>query len=231
MLKISAPDALETVKVGAKFAILGELGFSATGVGGLKTSIDVVTRIMPDGTKTNYKSKKDFAADQILDVTPDDSGRLWLATDAGVAIVGPAAERVEWKSGSIDELVGQVEIIGVAGSGPELPAEVGPVKTGGLKGKVLKGGAGLASAEVEICPKPSSYIEKSPCEDSPTRRVATTDAEGNFEIKDVPLGAYGLAVKVGGKWQLTYGSEYGADMKEGAVYDIGSITLKEDKPE
>ena len=37
-----------------------------------------------------------------------------------------------------------------------------------------------------------------------------------------------LAVKVGAKWQLTYGSEYGADMKEGQVYDIGSITLKEE---
>jgi hypothetical protein len=229
MVKLAAPDALTTVKVGQKYPMLGELGFSATGVGALKTGLDVVTRIMPDGKQTHYKSKKDFAADRIEDVTPDDAGRVWIATDAGVAIVGPADERVEWKSGSVDELAGQIEVIGVAGSGPELPSEVGPVKTGGLKGKVLRGGSAFASAEVEICPKPSGYFEKSPCAESPTRRTSTTDAEGNFEMKDVPLGAYGLAVKVGNKWQLTYGSEYGADMKEGQVYDIGAITLKEEE--
>ncbi|MCA9709621.1 MAG: hypothetical protein KDK70_27530 [Myxococcales bacterium] len=229
LVKLTAPDALEKVKVGKKFAMLGELGFSATGVGALKTSIDLVTRVMPDGGKVNYKSGKDFAADRIEDVTPDDSGRVWIATDAGVAIVGPADERVEWRSGSVDELAGQVEVIGVVGSGPELPGEVGPVKTGGLKGKILQGGSGFAGAEVEICPKPSSFFKKSPCAESPTRRAATTDTEGNFQIDDVPLGAYGLAVKVGKKWQLTFGSEYGADMKEGEVYDIGSVKLNDDK--
>ncbi len=229
LIKLTAPDALEKVKVGKKFAMLGDLAFSATGVGGIKTSIDLVTRIMPDGKKSNYKAGKDFAADRIEDVAADDSGRVWVATDAGVAIVGPADERVEWKSGSVDELAGQVEVIGVVGAGPELPGEVGPVKTGGLKGKVIKGGAGVAETEVEICPKPNSFFKKSPCADSPTRRVATTDADGNFEITDVPLGAYGLAVKVGKKkWTVTFGSEYGSDMKEGQVYDIGSITLKDE---
>lgn len=228
LLKLAAPDKLETVKVGEKYAMLGELGFSSLGVGGLKTGLDVVTRIMPDGKQTNFSAKKDFAAAQIEDVTPDDSGRLWIATDTGVAIMGPAAEKVEWKSGSVDELAGQVEVIGVAGAGPELPAAVGPVKTGGLKGKILKDGKGFASAEVEICPNPSSWFTKSPCAESPTRFSATTDAEGNFEMKDVPLGAYGLAVKVADKWNLTYGAEYGAGMKEGETYDIGSITLKDE---
>lgn len=228
LLKLSAPDKLETVKVGQKYAMLGELGFSSLGVGGLKSGLDVVTRIMPDGKQTNYSAKKDFAAAQIEDVTADDSGRLWIATDTGVAIMGPAEEKVEWKSGSVDELAGQVEVIGVAGAGPELPAAVGPVKTGGLKGKIIKEGKGFASAEVEICPNPSSWFTKSPCAESPTRFSATTDAEGNFEMKDVPLGAYGLAVKVADKWNLTYGAEYGAGMKEGETYDIGSITLKDE---
>jgi hypothetical protein len=217
------------VKVGQKFAILSELGYSPTGIGGLKTGIDVVTRIGADGKQTHYKAKKDFAAAQIDDATPDDSGRLWIASDTGVAIVGPADERVEWKSGSVDELAGQVEVIGVAGAGPELPGDVGPVKTGGLKGKILKDGKGFASAEVEICPNPAGWFEKSPCAESPTRFSATTDADGNFEMKDVPLGAYGLAVKVVDKWQLTYGAEYGVGMKEGETYDIGSITLKDEE--
>lgn len=229
LVKLTAPDALETLKVGKKYAMLGDLGFSLTGVGGLKSGIDLVTRIQPDGSKTNYKAGKDFAADRIEDVTPDDSGRLWIATDAGVAIVGPGDERVEWNSGSVDELAGQVEAIGVVGSGPELPGEVGPVKTGSLKGRIMQGGAGFANTEIEICPKPNSFFRKSPCAESPTRRTATTDGEGNFQIDDVPLGAYGLAIKVGKKWQLTWGSEYGAEMKEGQVYDIGSVPLNEDK--
>jgi len=227
MLRLVEPDVIETIKVGKKYAMLGELGFSALGIGGLKTSIDMVTRLGDDGKKTNYKAGKDFAADRIEDVTPDDSGRLWIASDAGVAILGPGKERVEWMSGSVDELAGQVEVIGVVGAGPELPGEVGPVKTGGLKGKILQGGAGVASVEVEVCPKPSSYFRKSPCADSPTRRSASTDAEGSFQIDDVPLGAYGLAVKIGKKWQLTFGSEYGAAMKEGEVYDIGSVKLND----
>ncbi|MEX1367225.1 MAG: hypothetical protein AB1Z98_29130 [Nannocystaceae bacterium] len=229
MLKVVEPDAIESIKVGKKYAMLSDLAFSQLGIGALKTSIDLVTRVGDDGKKTNFKAGKAFAADRIEDVTPDDSGRVWVASDAGVAILGPGSETVEWKSGSVDELAGQVEVIGVVGAGPELPGEVGPVKTGGLKGKVIMGGAGVASTEVEICPKPNSFFRKSPCADSPTRRVATTDADGNFEITDVPLGAYGLAVKVGKKWRVTFGSEYGADMEEGKVYDIGSITLKEEE--
>jgi major membrane immunogen (membrane-anchored lipoprotein) len=229
LLKLTAPDALETMKVGKGYPMLSELGFSSTGVAGLKTGLDVVTRVMPDGKQTHYDAKKDFAASQIDDVTPDDSGRLWIATDTGVAIVGPGDERFEWKSGSIDELAGKVEVIGVAGAGPTLPAAVGPVKTGGLKGKIIQGGKGLASAAVEICPNPSSWIETTPCAKAPTKFSANTDAEGNFEMKDVPIGAYGLAVKVGDKWQLTYGSEFGVGMKEGEVFDIGSITLKDEE--
>jgi hypothetical protein len=229
LLELSAPDKLATKKVGKGYPMLGELGFSSTGVGGLKTAIDVVTRLGVDGKQTHWSSKKDFAAGQIEDVTPDDSGRIWIATDTGVAIMGPGDEKVEWKSGSVDELAGQVEVIGVAGAGPEMPGAVGPVKTGGLKGKIIKEGKGFASAEVEICPNPSSWFTKSPCAESPTRFSASTDAEGNFEMKDVPLGAYGLAVKVADKWQLTYGAEYGVGMKEGEVYDIGSITLKEEE--
>ncbi len=228
MIKATAVDSFEKIKIGKRFSMLDRLGFSAAGVIGLRANLDMVTRIGVDGAKTNYKKGKDFKG-QIEDVAPDDSGRLWIATDAGIAILGPGDERVEWKSGSIDQLAGKIDVIGVIGSGPELPGEVGPVKTGGLKGKILKGGAAVADTQVEICPNPSGYFTKSPCADSPTRLTATTDAEGSFQIDSVPLGAYGLAVKTGKKWQLTFGAEYGADMKEGEVYDIGAVKLREDE--
>lgn len=51
-------------------------------------------------------------------------------------------------------------------------------------------------------------------------------AEGNFAFDDVPLGAYGIAVKSGRKWQITLSAALGTQMTEGATYDIGSLELK-----
>lgn len=227
LLKLNAPDSIEAVELNLSgFTSFDQLDFAANGIGALKTQPKAVMAMMPSGDKVEYEAGKDFASDRIVALTVDGQGRLWVANDEGVAILGPGEQKVEWKSGSVEQLAGQVEDIVVVGAGPELP-QVGPVKKGGLKGKILAEGKGLANTQIEMCPKPDSMFEKSPCDDSTTRFSATTDADGNFEFSEVPLGAYGVAVKVGEKWQITFGSEYGAEMKEGETLDIGSIKVKQ----
>jgi hypothetical protein len=228
LVELHAPDGLETIKVGANDPFLGELGSSATGIIAVRVSADVVTRVMPDGAQTQWSARRDFASSLIEDVTPDDAGRLWVATDTGVAILGPGDEKVEWRSGSVDELVGVVDVIGVAGTGPVLPTDVGPVKKGGLAGRIVRRGKGFARATLEVCPSPSVIFTRTPCADAPTRFSVRTDADGRFAIADVPLGAYGLAVQMGKRWQLGEAAKHRVS-KEGEVYDIGQMVLQEEK--
>jgi len=46
-----------------------------------------------------------------------------------------------------------------------------------------------------------------------------------WTLRDVPLGTYGIAVRVAGKWQITLGERVGQGMKEGQVYNTGSLAL------
>jgi len=99
-------------------------------------------------------------------------------------------------------------------------------KTGGLEGKILTDGKGLADTAVELCPSPDMMFKTSPCDDSPVKFSAKTNADGEFTFDKVPIGAYGIAVKLGEKWQLTMSSNFGTKMREGESYDIGSIDVK-----
>lgn len=224
LLELSTPKELRRIQVGNDL-LLETLGASPTGVLGFRYNVDEVVRIGVDGTKTRWQAKRDFAGLDIDEVTPDDAGRLWVATDIGVTILGPGDEKVEWRSGRVAELAGKVYVIGVAGAGPVLPSEVGPVQTGGLAGKLVKGGKPLARAAVELCPAPRLRSETTPCAESATRIETTTDAGGRFAVKDVPLGQYGLAAKVGPKWHVVYGGEYRV-RERGRDHDVGEIKIE-----
>jgi hypothetical protein len=228
LLELDAPTMLQRFQIDDDIA-LEILGCSPTGVVGLRYNVDEVARIGVDGTKTRWRAKQDFVAANVDDVTPDDAGRLWLATDGGVAILGPGDQKVQWKSGSVPALAGRVDVIGVAGAGPVLPTEVGPVQTGGLVGRIVQGGKPLARAKLELCPIPSLLAKESPCAEAPTRFSTTTDANGRFAVKDVPLGLYDLAVKVGTGWYHSYGTEYRV-RERGREHDIGEVEVKPSKP-
>lgn len=231
LLELSSPRELERVQVEDQDhdLLLETLAASPTGVLGLRYNVDEVVRIGVDGTKTRWRAKRDFAGLDIDEVTPDDAGRLWVATDVGVVVLGPGdppgKQAVDWRSGRVPELAGKVYVIGVAGAGPVLPSEVGPVQTGGLAGKLVKGGKALARTAVEICPAPRLRSETTPCAESATRLSTTTDAAGRFTVNDVPLGLYGLAAKVGSEWHVVFGVEH-AVRERGRVHDVGEIEVK-----
>ncbi len=226
VLEVSGPDAIKAVDLPSDMiAMFGDLSYAQNGIGALKTSVKMLARIEPGGGSTTYTMGDDFQGTRVVALNVDGQGRLWVGTDIGVGVVGPADERAMWMMGSVPEIAGKVKGILVVGAGPELP-EVGEQKKAGLSGTILLDDAALADAEVEACPEPSSMIKTSPCEDSPIKFSGKTDAEGKFTFTDVPLGAYGVGVKAGDKWKITFSGEYGAKMKEGETFDIGKLKFK-----
>ena len=153
----------------------------------------------------------------------DDRGRAWIHTEAGVLILGPGDAKTEWPGGSIPELTGEIRVILVVGAGPsELPSAV---RKGGLTGKLLRDGNPLANLPVEICPSPSMIYSKTPCHDGAVKFTAKSDDSGVWTVSDIPIGTYGIAVKIDAKWQITFGHPLGDGMKKGQVDDTGSLTL------
>lgn len=203
----------------------GKFAFAEAKYGVAKSGIEDASIFLPEAEAVRFSGRGDLHIGTVGSVAVDTQGRVWVAGDAGIAIVGPGKARVTWRSGSVDAVAGQVSALAVRGEGPPLP-EAGAVKKGGLRGKILKAGAGVAGVKVELCESPSLIYSRTPCTGAPTHLKGTTDAEGNFAFDDVPLGAYGIAVKSGRKWQITLGAALGTAMTEGQAYDIGSLELQ-----
>jgi hypothetical protein len=226
VLKIDSADAISKVKVGGgSFAILGDMAFSDGGMGVIRSDLEAVSVFAPPSAFTRYKAPKDFKIGSLSAVAADDQGRVWVTGEAGLAIVGPGSERVTWRSGSQEAIAGEISPMIVIGKGPVLPG-AGEVKKGGLAGRVMKEGAGVAGLSIELCESPSFIYSRTPCSGAPTHLKGKTDAEGRFTFDGVPLGAYGVAVKVGRKWQVTMGAALGSRMTAGETYDIGDIELQ-----
>lgn len=220
------PAASEAAAVkigGGGYPSYSDLAIGPDGTIAVRNLFDLVVAA-PGGVAKTWK-KKDYMSEGVRSLAVDGTGRVWVGTEIGVTILGPGDAKVEWASGAVSELSGEVVGIAVVGAGPAALPAAGPVKTGGLKGKILRGGAAVADADVEICPSPGMLFSKSPCADSRVKFSGKTNAQGEWQFDAVPLGAYGIAVKTEGKWKITMGSNLGSEMKEGQVYDSGSITL------
>ncbi|MCY0993009.1 hypothetical protein OV203_38060 [Nannocystis sp. ILAH1] len=197
----------------------------ALGSGGTIAARNLFDLVLSTPTRTKVWRKKDYMSEGVRALAVDAGGRVWVGGEIGVAILGPGDAKVEWRSGAVQELSGEVVGVAVAGAGPaELPA-TGPVQTGGLKGKLLRGGQPVPGVEVELCPSPSMLFTKSPCADSSVKFTGKTDDKGEWTFAAVPLGAYGIALKSEGKWRVTMGSDLGVDMRPGEVFDVGSVSL------
>jgi hypothetical protein len=203
-----------------------DLGTAANGALVVRDGDSVIV-VPPGGLPRHYDGRTgvDFLAHNIRAAAVDDGGRAWVGSELGVVVLGPGDEKTEWPKGSVPELVGTVEAILVVGSGPaRLPAS-GPVRKGSLTGKLLRGGAGLAGAPVELCPSPSMMFRDTPCSESPIKFAAVADENGVWTVHDVPLGAYGIAVKLDERWQVTLGDRLGEGMRADSMYDTGSLVL------
>lgn len=220
----AAADA-EAVKLGGgSIPSYSDLAVGPDGTIAARNLFDLVVRA-PDGKARVWK-KKDYLSEGVRALAVDGAGRVWVGSEIGAAVLGPGDAKVEWPSGVVPALAGEIVGVAVVGTGPAALPTVGPVKTGGLKGKVLRDGQPLAKIDVELCPSPGMLYSKTPCADSSVKFAGKTDERGEWQFDGVPLGAYGIAIKVDGKWRITMGSDLGVEMKEGQVYDLGSIALK-----
>ena len=219
-------DAFTKVKVNARdYPQFSKVRFASNGDIGI-VDYEHVHHVALGKTKSYSADKgEDFNADRITAAVPDTSGRLWVGSALGVTVFGPGDAKTDWPSGSVPELIGSVVDIVVAGAGPAKLAEGGPIAKGGLTGKLLQDGEPMAGVEVELCTNPSSYFKKTPCNDAPVKFAVTTDAGGVWTVNDMPLGNYGIAVKDKDGWRVTLMNDLGDGMKEGKVYDTGSLKL------
>lgn len=187
-----------------------------------------ISILSPDGKEQKLTPQSaGFKAKQIRKAAADAAGRFWLSTDHGMVILGKDGKAVQqWEPGTVKEVSGQVQAMAMIGNGPNLP-QLGAKIVGTVKGKVLRGGSGVANSAIQICESPSMFFRGSPCAGAIFFKEAQTDAEGNFKLPAVPVGTYRFAIKAGGKWVITLGGDCCAKMKEGQEYDVGSITLRE----
>lgn len=203
----------------------GDLFVAHNRIGVWEGSSHTITRLHAGGEPRTYTLSEDFEGTQITALSVDGAGRTWVATDTSVTVMGPDDERARWSMGAVPAIAGRVVGIVVQGSGPALP-EVGEPATSGLQGTIYVDDAPLAGGKVQVCPAPSRSIKRSPCEDSPIKFEGRTDSRGTFSFANVPLGAYGLGVKVGDSWKITFAAQYGAAMAVEQPYDIGKLKFR-----
>ncbi|MCH9686568.1 MAG: hypothetical protein K0V04_34365, partial [Deltaproteobacteria bacterium] len=160
-----------------------------------------IVRIEPDGTMRHDGSGTDFeglVGCGFICVNPaqprieiDTQGRAWLATDAGLAVLGPAETRAFFPMSSMPALTGEVEAMLVLGDGPRLPP-ARPIRTAGLRGRLMSAqGEPLRRMPFDLCPRPE-LAAGSPCATSSLRTHGASDQDGEFSLDGVVMASYQL---------------------------------------
>jgi hypothetical protein len=134
----------------------------------------------PDVSKySNRESPGPFAFDA--------SGRIWVDLVDGLSVIEPDGKRTIFPHGSIDVLREPIRQIVVVGAGPKLPAPNAAVTrtiTGTIKG--------AQNVPLAICTG-----RDAPCAKRLQHWETTTDPEGKFEFKNVPVYDFPVYGQVG----------------------------------
>ncbi|MEZ4380006.1 MAG: hypothetical protein R3A79_01570 [Nannocystaceae bacterium] len=223
---VSAFAILEIAEGGAavrKVKVGGGSHLSVAGDGSLAVAdFDKLHVVDADGKRRSPRPKLGSGA-----IAVADGGTLWVLNRAGVTVIPREGEATEWPSGSIPEIAGATFGVVVLGAGPARLPGAGPIRKGSLTGRLLRDGQPMPGLAVELCPSPSLVMYgKTPCDGASVRLKATSDDAGRWRFDEVPLGDYGIAVKVDGAWQLTLGLSLSNDMNEGELHDAGDLVLR-----
>jgi hypothetical protein len=187
-------------------------------------STEKVRLIGPDGGTTTGTA----LPGQLSNLVVDARGRLWSLADGALAVVdelGP--DRADYPIGTLKPLVGahrnDEHGMLAMGAGPTtLPAQQAAQLVRQVTATIIIDKKPLARSEVEICTFAAMSYHTSPCEDSKSRKVATTSASGQVTFTDVPLGEYRVAFKHGDTWGFAMGQSITLD-RPGASKALGRL--------
>lgn len=141
----------------------------------------------------------------------DGRDRIWVTHDMGLDVNTGSG----WQSLRMDNTLipySDYLTLVVVGDGPALPA-VAPEPNGSVTGELLAPSRRvMGSAAVEMCVNGyvSTFgVKDSPCGDDPLRFSTQTDANGRFQIDDVPSSWYEIFyfVEENDEWQALYHPE------------------------
>ena len=88
--------------------------------------------------------------------------------------------------------------------GPELP-ELIEKPTGSIAGSFTLNGAPMKDARVEVCMASLGmmFSSSTPCSGKPFHTITKTDADGHFQIDNLPTGYYSVTLRTpGGSWKV-----------------------------
>jgi len=178
-------------------------------------------KVFRGGEWTTYEGTEFCGHVQAIAV--DSTGRAYVGTDQGVSIFD-GEQWVHYRQATSGLVSDDVTVVVVSDSGPvSLPPLTEP-RVGRVTGRVLRDGAPLEGAKVELCLSVGVFFSgSSPCAGQCFYASATTDAEGRFAFEDVPVGTCEYAIKWGDKWYVR-----GFLGSEGIVVREGETTVIED---
>lgn len=141
----------------------------------------------------------------VRDGAVDADGRLWVATNYGIAVLtGDKWEtRQMHNSDLMDNSLSKIASVGKGGTLPAAKEQ----STGTIKGRLeWSDGSEIKNARMQLCGSPSWLIRRgsSPCEGKPLAYDTKTNDAGRFEVKDVKAAMYRIAIKPEGntRWVL-----------------------------
>lgn len=173
------------------------------------------------------KSLADFGleATEIDAIATDGAGRLWLATDGGLAIADPnGATLATYVPGTLPALPGRIVGIRVL-EPPTILPEVAPARTGAVTGTVLRDHAPAGGAVLELCAAPDTLFRESPCAEAAHRARAVADESGAFRFDSVPASRYGVAIRAKNDWIIDLTINCCGQLFESDAIDLGKIRV------
>lgn len=156
-----------------------------------------------DGSNLQELTTADgLPSETVRDIAVDDAGRVWLATDYGIALQESAGSEWTFAIPSTSGLrESRLSALAVSGT-PTLPEPSAEVATATVTGRIVFNGEPVANTQVEICSESGSVVgSPTPCADLPYAVIIETDENGNFTVPDAPVGTLGIAaVNPEGQW-------------------------------